>query len=189
MLGDMLLRPNRFFLEVGQRHVIKNALEVLTSGSPHFAISLKTGSAFNGNISEAITLALEHRFFLGSQQRINISTCLQEAIANAIIHGNLSLGSPDNSVAGFSRYYDTITARLQQEPYGNMRINIAAWWDDGRLRLSVTDQGKGFKNKDVLESSPTMESLHGRGLFLIRSLAERVWIGQDNKTLFMHFTP
>ena len=185
LLNDILQRPNHFFLEVGPRSVIEQALATMSREAPHFAVNLRTGSAYDSTLSEVIALALERRFFLDSKQGMNIRTCLQEAIANAIIHGNLGLDSSDN----FHLYHDAIAARIGETPYKDKRITIAAWYDAPCIKLAVTDQGNGFSGACHLTDLPPPSDPCGRGLFLIRSLADSVRIGDDNCTLAMTFTP
>ena len=165
LLNEILQRPNHLFLEVGPLSIIEEALMAISVDSPHFAVNLRTCSAYDSTLSEIIALALEERFFLGSKQRMNIRTCLQEAIANAIIHGNLELNSSDN----FTLYHDAITARMSEVIYKNRRITIAAWYDAPSLKLAVSDQGKGFPEHCHFADLPPPETACGRGLFFIRS--------------------
>ena len=61
-------------------------------------------------------------------------------------------------------------------------VVIAAWVRDDRLVLEVSDGGPGFDvgmaRRDEL---PDLDAEHGRGLFLIRGLMDRVDIDSDEQ--------
>lgn len=105
-LSSVLRKSYCFFLETGTRDVLENALEDMFVINPMFALSLTTATAYHSDTSSIIACALEERFFLDMQKRIAIRTCLQEALANAIIHGNLSLISPKTCPVSFHHFHE-----------------------------------------------------------------------------------
>ena len=104
-------------------------------------------------VEEAVELIVRHCLSgtVASQRfRFNLSVVLSECLANAIICGNEQ--HPDKCV--------DVRAELRQDS----------------VELEVTDQGDGFDPATVREPT-TPEDLEepcGRGLFLIRSLADEV---------------
>jgi anti-sigma regulatory factor (Ser/Thr protein kinase) len=185
-LNAILRKPNRFFLEIGARDSLESALDAIFAADPSFALNVSTLSAYDGAFSDHVSMALERRFFIEPRLRMNIRTCLQEALANAIIHGNLALESPKASAKSFHYFLEAIHYRMAQDHFQALRICIMATCEEQYFTLSICDQGKGFPHH-ALSASPKSNALCGRGLFLIQSLANHVWIENDNKTLSMRF--
>ncbi|CAM5526685.1 ATP-binding protein [Streptomyces canus] len=110
---------------------------------------------------EAASVPLARRLLLGTMETAGVdpdvsydlSLALSEACANAVEHGGES-GLPDSSAA----------------------YRVTAYLDGEKCRIEVTDSGPGFA--PVRPPRPTpMEAENGRGLCLIRELADHVQIG------------
>ncbi|MFF0091891.1 ATP-binding protein [Streptomyces canus] len=109
---------------------------------------------------EAASVPLARRLLLGTMETAGVdpdvsydlSLALSEACANAVEHGGES-GLPDSSAA----------------------YRVTAYLDGEKCRIEVTDSGPGFP---AVRPRPTpMEAENGRGLCLIRELADHVQIG------------
>ncbi len=89
--------------------------------------------------------------FAGRQLSLNVPVALTEALSNAILRGN-------GDLAGRS-------------------IRVRADVDERRVVMEVEDEGIGFDLEACTEDPTTPENLEredGRGLFLMRSLMDRV---------------
>ncbi|WP_266385699.1 anti-sigma regulatory factor [Streptomyces canus] len=110
---------------------------------------------------EAASVPLARRLLLGTMETAGVdpdvsydlSLALSEACANAVEHGGES-GVPDSSAA----------------------YRVTAYLDGEKCRIEVTDSGPGFPPVRPLRPIP-MEAENGRGLCLIRELADHVQIG------------
>ena|SRR5665648_235237 len=93
--------------------------------------------------------------------KILVSTV--EAVNNAIIHGNK--GDVNKSVT----------------------VVISA--DGNILGVSVTDQGKGFEYDQIPDPTKpeNIENLNGRGVFLMRNLADRLEFNESGNEVKMEF--
>ncbi len=111
-----------------------------------------------------------------SRDRLQIGMALDEALVNAMHHGNLEVDSSLRDGEDGTRYYEEIQARKDIEPYLNRRVRIEAEFSDKHICVQISDDGRGFDPRKVPD--PTSESnLHkvsGRGLFLIRSFMDQV---------------
>ncbi len=111
-----------------------------------------------------------------SRDRLQIGMALDEALVNAMHHGNLGVDSSLRDGEDGTRYYEEIQARKDIEPYVNRRVRIEAEFSDKHICVQISDDGGGFDPGKVPD--PTAESnLHkvsGRGLFLIRSFMDQV---------------
>ena len=82
---------------------------------------------------------------------LEIETAVREAISNAIIHGN------------------------HEDPFKRVRV-MCRCNSDGEVRITVRDEGPGFKSDAVPDpTSPENRlSTHGRGIYLMRMLMDEV---------------
>ncbi|MFC1576976.1 ATP-binding protein [Candidatus Omnitrophota bacterium] len=80
----------------------------------------------------------------------NIKLCIEEAVRNAIVHGN-----------------------KKKEGLG---IEVSYWIKDNSLNIEVGDEGKGFDVKKLPDPTKDENLLreHGRGVFLINHLMDEV---------------
>lgn len=92
----------------------------------------------------------------------NILIALTEAFRNALIHGNAN--DPSRK----------ITLVFESKPKG--------------LSFTITDEGSGFDPDAVPDPVETeLESQAGRGLFLIRSLSDKVVFSEHGRSIEMFF--
>lgn len=93
--------------------------------------------------------------------KILVST--MEAVNNAILHGNNS--NPDKFV------------------------NIDISFTNKDLKVKVIDEGQGFKPEEVPDPtiSENIESLNGRGVFLMTQLADKIKYSKKGNTVTMTF--
>ncbi|MFV8183946.1 MULTISPECIES: ATP-binding protein [unclassified Streptomyces] len=110
---------------------------------------------------EAASVPLARRLLLGTMETAGVdpdisydlSVALSEACANAVEHGGGTVqGAPSEA------------------------YRVTAYLDGEKCRIEVTDSGPGFGPAPALRPVRT-DAEHGRGLFLIRELADHVHIG------------
>lgn len=115
-----------------------------------FDRSVPADPAAIGAVVDAISEILA-KLEVPEQKRFEIALAVQEALANAVVHGC------DNDTSKHIR------CRLKSAP-------------DGRIVIIVTDPGPGF-NAERLSNPKQGENLyadHGRGVYLIRQLMDEV---------------
>jgi len=101
-----------------------------------------------GKIGEYLAQSLES--YPGDREELayHINLVLTEAMANAIQHA----------------------ANLEKSTELHVTIRV----ENRRLTIKVYDQGQGFSLCDLPEPPPSCLAEHGRGIFIIRSLMDRV---------------
>lgn len=106
---------------------------------------------------------------------IRITVALREALMNAIVHGNLGIGSELRDT-NLSAYYQLIADRRQQSPYRERRVFVDAWETGADARYVIRDEGIGFDPKGVPDPMlpDNMEKASGRGLLLINTFMDEV---------------
>jgi CheY-like chemotaxis protein len=104
---------------------------------------------------------------------IRVTVALREALMNAIIHGNLAVGSElrDQDIV---EYYRLIEARRRQSPYSERRVHLHAVETVADARYVIRDEGAGFDPDKIPDPThpDNMEKAHGRGLLLIRTFMD-----------------
>ena len=98
---------------------------------------------------------------LSESHLFDIRLCLEEALINAIKYGN----------------------RLRKE----VPVNLTVDYDDRVIRLTVEDQGEGFKvqNIDDCTKEENLLKAGGRGVFLIHQLMDQVRYNAKGNSLLM----
>jgi len=181
----IISRPYDAFIEISQRDNIEFLLNSIFEDSPDLSISLTTQTCYSNNMAICVAEMLSERFGLLESKKIDVSTCLQEAIMNAILHGNLDIKSDFNSIASFKKHQAEIEERLSKNHYKDKRIHISAWDTHKGIKISVRDEGSGFSLNCEQQKDGTP---HGRGLMFIKTMANDMWLGDDKRTLFMNFS-
>jgi anti-sigma regulatory factor (Ser/Thr protein kinase) len=122
---------------------------------------------------------------------VNISLCLREALANAIIHGNLEI-PPTLKDTSWEKFDALIQEREAIPDFASRQVIIRCQMSSARLTMEVEDEGPGFDTSqtrlplrgNVVEfpgSEPTTISAGGRGLIIIHSFMDQVyWNDQGN---------
>lgn len=114
---------------------------------------------------------------VGDQEdRARLIMGLQEAIDNAVYHGNLGLSS-DLREADLSAYDRLADERRVASPYCHRLVHVNVSWQEGEVRVVIRDDGDGFDPDAAPDPTDParLECVTGRGLLLIRSFMDRVW--------------
>lgn len=107
---------------------------------------------------------LQNRLGIPEESFANIQMCMNEAVINAIDHGNLL--DPNKKVY--------INAEVQPNK---------------KLIFTVKDEGPGFDYNQVKDPTlpENLESLSGRGIYIIRQLADQVIFNSVGNEMELHF--
>ncbi len=94
----------------------------------------------------------------------NVLTCLSEAVINGIVHGN------------------------RQNPDKKVYINLEVI-ENKRLIFTISDEGDGFNFNNLPDPTApeNIENLTGRGVFIIKKLADQCIFNSKGNELELHF--
>jgi len=118
---------------------------------------------------ESITLLeelienLSDTYNIGEDTFANMMTCLNEALINAIKHGN------------------------KLDPTKKVIVNADV--DNKRMIWTVTDEGSGFDYVHLPDptSPENLENLTGRGVFIMKHLADQCIFNTSGNEVELHF--
>jgi anti-sigma regulatory factor (Ser/Thr protein kinase) len=113
---------------------------------------------------------------------------LQEALANAVIHGNLELSS-ELKERDDSSFAEALAQRAADPTLSSRLVEVLVEYDGRRCCWIITDQGKGFDVDAVmrrLESDdPEVLLASGRGILIMRSFLDGVKYQNDGRRLIL----
>jgi len=108
-------------------------------------------------------------------EQMRISLALEEALVNALYHGNLEIDSDTAGPAEMCRH-DVAKRRRCERPYCDRHIRVLATIATNAAVFVIRDEGRGFDPNRLSDptSETNLERCSGRGVFLMRSLMDRV---------------
>ena len=107
--------------------------------------------------------------------RTRLGVALEEALANALFHGNLEVGSELRETS-VEAYYGLIENRRRQPPYRDRQITVQARLGRRTATFIVSDGGCGFDFSALPDPTDpaNLERAGGRGILLMRTFMDDV---------------
>lgn len=189
---DYLLKP----LDLGQlysslrklksiRISLTQVSEILPLTEGHVSITIPSRIRF---VEGAIALLQKYLDPVCQANDINIysiSLCLQEAITNAIIHGNLELSSSLKEESW--EQFDTLRAEREEvASFGDRKTIIRFEFNSNMLRFEIEDEGQGFDVSALPDfNNPNTLLSTGRGLLYIFSFMDSVSWNEGGNCIIM----
>lgn len=112
--------------------------------------------------------------------RIRVGIALEEALLNALYHGNLELKTEELRDASSELLNQgvpgLIESRRQQDPYRQRKIYVTARVTPDEATFVIRDEGSGFDSHSIPDPADpaSLERASGRGLVLMRTFLDRV---------------
>jgi anti-sigma regulatory factor (Ser/Thr protein kinase) len=107
--------------------------------------------------------------WLDEQGCYEVTLALTEALANAILHGNLEIAS-DVREGGIGAMLALAERRRREEPYASRRVHVDADLRPDKLVYVIEDDGPGFDRASLPPPDAcSADCLSGRGLLLIHA--------------------
>lgn len=149
-------------------------------------LSLATTTAWSIDCAALVCDALEARQTITSERRADVELALHEAVANAVIHGNLAIGSSFGTTAeSFDAFCNLVAQRMADPAHGSRRVTIAVTRQEARLELRVGDEGDGYDPATIAARADDAKS--GRGLEIMRAMANATTVEDGGRTLVLSF--
>lgn len=108
-------------------------------------------------------------------ERTRVGIALQEALTNAMYHGNLELNGALRD-EDEDAYHSLAVLRRHQSPYAERRIRVAAEFSQKEARFVICDEGPGFDLHQLPDPTDpaNLERVSGRGILLMRTFMDEV---------------
>lgn len=108
-------------------------------------------------------------------ERTRVGVALEEALANALYHGNLQVGSELRGEDD-EAYYRLIQERMRTPPYCHRRIHVRARLARDMAKFVIRDEGPGFDPNSLPDPTDpaNLEKASGRGLLLMKTFMDEV---------------
>lgn len=118
--------------------------------------------------------------------RLQIGMALNEALTNAMHHGNLEVPSTLRS-DDESDYYFLIRQRQKSLPYCDRRIRVQFETSPEQIQIEISDEGPGFDPESIPDPRlpANLEKLSGRGLLLIKTFMDEVRFADKGSRIVM----
>ncbi|MBA3314186.1 MAG: ATP-binding protein [Planctomycetota bacterium] len=134
------------------------------------------------NDRQAVTPVLRHvqgeleRFDVCNKpDRLRVAVALEEAMINAIVHGNLDVSSKLRE-QGDDAFEKAIAMKRATSPYRERRASLVATFHPGHATFVITDEGTGFDPGGIPDPTDPENLIkpYGRGLLLMRTFMNTV---------------
>ncbi|MGJ4951994.1 ATP-binding protein [Bradyrhizobium sp. HKCCYLS20291] len=152
----------------------------------HLSLVVTTRSAYKHCIVKVFIHAMEHRTALSEDLRVRVYSAVQEALMNAVLHGNLQINPESRgSFDGLLAAHEAIESKLTSSDVAQAPIRMDALWDQAQLRVLVHDSGAGYE-PEAVECRAGEDSM-GRGLAILQAFSDNVAILDGGTTVELEF--
>ena len=109
-------------------------------------------------------------------ERMQIAMALDEALLNAMIHGNLEVSSELRQNDDGAPYVNMIAQRKEETPYKDRKVTIKLEATNEQVTFTIRDDGPGFDAAALRDPTDpeNIERAGGRGLLLINAFMDEV---------------
>jgi CheY-like chemotaxis protein len=106
---------------------------------------------------------------------MRMGVALQEALTNAMHHGNLQLGSECRETS-HADYHAIVARRCVESPYRDRCVRVTARLTHSHAEFTIRDEGEGFDPSQLLDprDAANLEKASGRGILLMRSFMDEI---------------
>jgi CheY-like chemotaxis protein/anti-sigma regulatory factor (Ser/Thr protein kinase) len=171
-LATDLVTTIKQVLEVAQRMRYTHS-QSFCAVPDHQAFVLDNESSLIGPTIENLQSGLPQ---WSHSDRLQIGMAIEEALTNAMHHGNLEVSSKLREGDTDSAYHQTIAQRKQLGKFRCRKVHVEAEFSDEHICIQISDDGAGFDPASVPDPrlSENLDRVSGRGLLLIRSFMDQV---------------
>jgi DNA-binding response OmpR family regulator len=120
----------------------------------------------------------------GEVTRVGIA--LDEALVNALYHGNLELDSKLREHDG-AAFHELALARAEQPPYSTRRVCVEAKLTQQLAEFVIRDDGPGFDPTTLPDPTDpkNLDKVSGRGVLLMQTFMDQVEFSKKGNTVVM----
>ncbi len=120
-------------------------------------------------------------------QQLQVGMALDEALINAMVHGNLEVSSELRRRDDGRPYVEEINRRLVIAPYRDRQVYFCLEANRETATFTICDEGPGFSVAEVADPTDpaNLEKEGGRGLLVINTFMDEVTHNDRGNTIVM----
>ena len=182
----MLVETVRQMLALARAdRMAKKLVECQTSS--HLTFSLYNDDSLVPAVVARIRDQLQEMDICDHAGLMPVSTALDEALVNAMIHGNLEVSSALRVEDGGKPYRQQISERRELSPYRERRVNVQLTTTRDQASVVIRDEGPGFDPTKIPDprDPANIEKVSGRGLLLIHTFMDEVRHNESGNEITM----
>jgi CheY-like chemotaxis protein/anti-sigma regulatory factor (Ser/Thr protein kinase) len=170
---DLLETVQKVLSASAHRHVHRRLMGCMARNEREFALA-NDPTLFRPLVSH-LQDSLVHMGICEDTDLTRIGVALEEALANALFHGNLEVSSELRGLDD-DAYHALVRERRSQEPYRSRRIYVRAELSQEKGVFAVRDEGPGFELASLPDPTDpaNLEKASGRGILLMETFMDRV---------------
>lgn len=137
-------------------------------------------------VSHLQQLCAEFGLFTKDNELTRVGMALDEALANAMMHGNLEVSSLLRDEEGAE--FEKLTRQRALDPhYATRRIHVTAHFSRDGAEFMIADEGPGFDPAALADPTDAgnLELVSGRGVLLMRTFMDEVAFNKKGNSVTM----
>ena len=152
------------------REVAKFAIESTIT------LSFKNDELLVPKVISRLELPMVELDLFDEGERMQIAMALDEALLNAMVHGNLEVSSELRQTDDGKPYTDLIEKRKTESPYKDRNVTVHMQATNEAATFVIRDEGPGFDSAALRDPTDpeNLERAGGRGLLLINAFMDEV---------------
>jgi CheY-like chemotaxis protein len=154
----------------------------------HKTIVLPSRVAYIRGAVSYLTNGLDLLGIFGPATAQKVVLALDEALSNAVEHGNLEVPSHSKTdVEGMESYRRLVADREADPRYADRTVTVESAISAREVRVTVTDEGPGFDHADLPDprDPANLFRTHGRGILLIKLSMDEVLFNEKGNSITM----
>ena len=174
-LSNALVPVVRQVLAVNQAtHTVREVAQFAVESS--ISLSLENDELLVPKVISRLELPMVELDLFDEGERMQIAMALDEALLNAMVHGNLEVSSELRQIDDGKPYIDLIEERKKTAPYTGRRVTIQMHATLDSATIIIRDEGPGFDLSSLRDPTDpeNLEKAGGRGLLLINAFMDEV---------------
>ncbi len=190
-LAGSLLETVEQVLSIAKHRRTKSQLMQYATNT-RYQFNLKNDQSLISPLIDFVSTAMETLCMGDRADQRHVSVAIEEAIINAIFHGNLELEGVMVQDARRALHdgdiSEAVKERVGQKPFNERRVRVGVELTRNKVEIVVRDDGTGFETASKTESADDLSQLSGaggRGLTLIRNFMDEVQFNDTGNEIRM----
>ena len=181
---DLAQVVERTLALAGHQREQQSALECLTLVESRFALDNDPGRV--QPLLSYLRQDMAHIVRCDETELMRVRVALDEALNNAMIHGNLGISSELRDQCG-EDYHALMDERRRTPPYSERKVTVTVRLTPRQAQFVIRDEGEGFDPSGLPDPTDpaNLEKLSGRGMLLIRTFMDEVHHNQTGNEITM----